>query len=70
MVICEPHLSRKTLLILSGNIGEYHRNIINFLNYSDGKNNLNMISKIIKINLNKTKKIYRELIKNKLIKTL
>ena len=57
MVICEPHLSKeKTLPQLLYNIGEYHRNIINFLNYSDGKNNLNMISKIIKINLNKTKK--------------
>ncbi len=72
IVMCEPHLSKRKLYpsTSSGNIGEYHRNIINFLNYSDGKNNLNMISAITKINLNKTKKIYRELIKNKLIKTL
>ena len=68
-IICEPHLSKRKLYpsISSGNIGKYHRNIINFLNYSDGKNNLKMISHLIKIDIKEVKKIYHKLIKHKLI---
>lgn len=68
-IICEPHLSKRKLYpsISSGNIGKYHRNIINFLNYSDGKNNLKMISNLIKIDIKEVKKIYNKLLKNKLI---
>ena len=42
-------------------------NYMNFLQYADGKNDLNIISKKIKVNLKLTKKIYLKLKKNKLI---
>ena len=44
-------------------------NIINFLAYSDGKNDLIDISKKINISFNKTKSIFNLLTKKKLIKT-
>ncbi len=68
-IVCEPHLSKRKLYpsVSSGNIGRYHRNIINFLNYSDGKNNLEMISNLIEIDIKEVKIIYNQLIKNKLI---
>ena len=71
-IVCEPHLSKRKLYpsISSGNIGRYHRNIINFLNYSDGKNNLEMISNLIKIDIKEVRIVYNQLIKNKLITKL
>ena len=42
-------------------------NYMSFLQYADGKNDLSMISKKIKVNLKLTKKIYLKLKKNKLI---
>ena len=40
---------------------------MNFLQYSDGRNSLEQISKKIKMNFNVVKKIYYELRKSKLI---
>lgn len=40
---------------------------MDFLQYADGKNDLNNISNIIGLNLTKTKKLYNRLKKNKLI---
>ena len=43
---------------------------IDFMQYSDGKNNLETISKFIKLPLSETKKIFYLLRKLKMIKTL
>ena len=40
---------------------------VDFLQYSDGKNSITKISKLINVNLKNTKKIYRKLLNNKLI---
>ena len=40
---------------------------MDFLQYADGKNDIEDISNLIKINLNTTKKIYNVLKRNKLI---
>ena len=44
--------------------------ILDFMQYSDGKNNLETISKFIKLPLSETKKIFYLLRKLKMIKTL
>ena len=43
------------------------RNLMNFLQYADGKNDLSSISQLIKLKYNETVKIYNLLIKHKLI---
>ena len=43
------------------------RNLMNFLQYADGKNDLLSISKLIKLKYNETVKIYNQLVKHKLI---
>ena len=43
------------------------RKLIDFLQYSDGTNDLDKISKIIKLDLNKAKSLYNLLKKNNLI---
>ena len=43
------------------------RNLMNFLQYADGKNSLEEISKLIKLNFNKTKRVYDQLKKNNLV---
>ena len=45
-------------------------NILNFLSYSDGRNDLESISKYIRISLKKTKKIYLFVKKNGLIEDI
>ena len=44
------------------------RNYMNFLQYSDGKNSLEDISKLIKLSNSQSKKIYFKLKKSNLIK--
>lgn len=58
---CEPQLSskKKLLKIINKNKVINSRNILNFLQYCDGKNNLEMISDNINLNLTKTYKIFR-----------
>ena len=68
-VICEPQMSKRllypTLSIFEKN---YKRaNIMNFLQYSDGKNDLKDIGKIIKLNSKKVLDIFKLLKKKKLI---
>ena len=67
--LCEPQMGKRGLyptisLKKQNNMTE---NYMNFLQYADGKNDLNIISKKIKVNLKLTKKIYLKLKKNKLI---
>ena len=65
IVLCEPQMGKRGLYPAFGYKGT--ENYMNFLQYADGKNDLNMISKKIKVNLLLTKKIYIELKKYKLI---
>ena len=71
--LCEPMLSKRKLH--EGKItGFYNRkdinntlNLLHFLQYSDGNNNLKDISKYIKLKYSSTLQIYKILKKNKLI---
>lgn len=68
--ICEPNLGKRNMYPLLGSRGASGsvRNILNFLQYSDGTNNIKEISKFIKCNLSQTNKIKKTLLKEKLIK--
>ena len=46
---------------------ELTKSYMDFLQYADGTNSLEKISKLIKVNINSVKKIYSILNKNKLI---
>ena len=65
-VLCEPHLSKYNLYptLSTKNKNIKSQNYLDFLQYSDGRNTLNQISKIIKLNISQTKQIYK-LLKNK-----
>ena len=66
---CEPKLGKKNLYpkISDKSINVFSKRILNFLQYSDGKNNLFHISKKIKVNIDEINKIYKILLKNNLI---
>ena len=65
LVKCEPHLSKRNLYhFINLNKKNLFRKYLDFLQYSDGTNNINNISKIIKISLNETLKI-QKILKNK-----
>jgi aminopeptidase-like protein len=64
--LCEPQMGKRGLYELKKQNG-VTENFMSFLQYADGKNDLSMISKKIKVNLKLTKKIYLKLKKNKLI---
>ena len=68
-IICEPQMGKRNLYpsISTTKPKKNTRNLMNFLQYADGKNSLNNISKLIKLNLSKTKKIYLLLKKNNLV---
>ncbi len=68
-IICEPQMSRRGLYpSLSNNKrSNFTKNLMSFLIYCDGKNDLINISNYLGISFNKTKKIYDILIKNKII---
>ena len=68
-IICEPQMGKRNLYpsISTKKPKKNTRNLMNFLQYADGKNSLNNISKLIKLNLSKTKKIYFLLKKNNLV---
>ena len=63
--ICEPHLSKRKLTYDISNLSNLRQNnnlrgsILNFLQYSDGTNDLKSISNYIKFSLQKTKSIYK-----------
>jgi aminopeptidase-like protein len=67
--LCEPFMSKKKLYPESSITKKYKNisDIMNFLTYSDGKNDLESISKFIKIDYKKTNKIYNFLLKKKII---
>ena len=69
LVICEPQMSKRNLYPTLSVAGKnYNRtNIMNFLQYSDGKNDLKDISKIIKLSLKKVLDIFKLLKKKKLV---
>ena len=71
-VLCEPLLSKHKLYptLSTKNSNKFSQTILDFLQYSDGKNDLEEISKLVNKNYNEVKKIYKILIKKKLIERL
>jgi len=68
-ILCEPQMGKRNLYV---HINTKNTNmktipIMNFLQYADGKNDLNDISKKIKIKYKESKKLLNILLKNKLI---
>ncbi len=68
-IICEPQMGKRNLYpsISTKKPKKNTRNLMNFLQYCDGKNSLKDISKQIKLSDIQTKKIYLLLKKNKLV---
>ena len=66
---CEPQMSKRNLYPTLGtqNKNSKVKNLMNFLQYSDGSNSLEKISEQIKLNIKETKIIYSLLKKKKLI---
>ncbi len=64
-LICEPHLSKRKLSYDISNLSNLKQNnnlrgaILNFLQYADGTNDMKSISNYIKLNLQKTRSIYK-----------
>lgn len=69
LVFCEPFMSKRGLYpTISKNFTSgITRNIMNFIQYSDGHNTIKNISKIIGINENEGHKIYKILKKHKIL---
>ena len=63
LVIGEPNMGKRNLYpTLSNSIrNKETQNFMDFLQYSDGRNSLEKISKKIHLNINATKKVYRKL---------
>ena len=68
-ILCEPHMSKRKLYptLSKKNTNYYSESIMDFLQYADGKNNINEISVLIKKNLKFTINICNLLLKKKLI---
>ncbi len=68
-IYCEPQLGKRGLYpsISDKKLDMFSRNIVNILMYSNGRDSLEKISKIIKLNYNECLKLYKILVKNKLI---
>ena len=76
LILCEPQMGKRGLypslvttrsMLSSNHSKSIIEHYMNFLQYADGRNTLEEISKILKINLNLTKKIYRTLKKHHLL---
>ena len=73
LILCEPQMGKRGLYPTLSSVNlknkkkKQTRSMMDFLQYADGKNDLNNISNIIGLNLTKTKKLYNRLKKNKLI---
>ena len=69
MVNCEPQLGKRGLYpsVSDKKLDNFSRNIVNILMYSNGKDSLEKISKIIKLPYSEAKKLYKILIKKNLI---
>tara|TARA_B100000886_G_scaffold240683_1_gene168813 strand:+ start:2372 stop:3661 length:1290 start_codon:yes stop_codon:yes gene_type:complete len=68
-IMCEPQMSKRGLYstLSSKNQNNSTKSYMDFLQYADGTNSLEKISKLIKLDLRQVKKIYSILLKNKLI---
>ena len=68
-IMCEPQMSKRGLYstLSSQNKNDSTKSYMDFLQYADGTNSLEKISKLIKLDLRQVKKIYSILLKNKLI---
>jgi aminopeptidase-like protein len=69
-VVCEPQMSRRKLYptISFNNRSNLTNDIMNFLQYADGTNDLKKIATLINISKNRANKIKKILIEKKLIK--
>ena len=70
LILCEPNMGKRNMYPTLSTLKKDKnvRNLMNFLQYADGKHSLNFISKKIKLNLEQTKKIYFSLRLKKLVK--
>ena len=68
-VMCEPHMGKRGLYptLSTKNKKRTSKNYMNFLQYADGMNSLEKISKLITLNEYQTKKIFIKLKKNNLV---
>jgi aminopeptidase-like protein len=68
-ILCEPNMGKRKLYptLSSNKIDQLSKDIMNFLTYADGKNELKTIAKYIKKNYSETKQIYNIIIKKNLI---
>ena len=62
-ILCEPQMGKRSLYSMSSTTKHY----MNFLQYADGKNDLENISTLLNIKLSLTHKIYNILKKNNLV---
>ena len=73
LILCEPQMSKRNLYPSLSNAHlinkkqKLSRSMLDFLQYSDGTNDLENISSIISVNLKKTKELYNFLKKNNLV---
>ena len=75
-IVCEPKLSKRGLYTSLSNtsfgnrnkMSSMRKNILNFIQYSDGTNSLKDISKLIKLPLLKTEKIFLICKRHKLLR--
>ncbi|MDC0417231.1 DUF4910 domain-containing protein [Candidatus Pelagibacter sp.] len=70
LILCEPFLSKRKLYstLSTKNESKNSRNYMNFLQYADGNNSLEKISKYIKLSIKETNKIYNVLKNKKIVK--
>ena len=70
-ILCEPQLGRRNLYPKISKKRYYYshlsQQILDFLQYADGKNSLNRISRLINVNINYGKKLFKLLVKNKIL---
>ena len=73
LFLCEPQMGKRGLYPMISSVYSKNkqkrliRSMMDFLQYADGKNDLNNISRLIGVNLTNTKKLYNRLKKNKLV---
>ena len=70
-ILCEPQLGKRNLYPKISKKRYYYshlsQQILDFLQYADGKNSLNRISRLINVNINYGKKLFKLLVKNKIL---
>ena len=68
-ILCEPNLGKRKMYPTLSTKRKINsaKIYLSFMQFSDGKNSIEQISKNIKVNLSKTFKIYGKLLKKKLI---